>query len=95
MLERQEVEKLAHLARISVPREELEAMRSELDAILEYVSQVTDASVKSPLEETKRPEIRNILRYDDNPHKPGVFSERLLAATPGRDGHLVKVKKIL
>jgi aspartyl-tRNA(Asn)/glutamyl-tRNA(Gln) amidotransferase subunit C len=94
MIERHEVEKLALLSRIAVPEEELESIGGEIATIIEYVSEIQEVA----LEDDGIPEagsVRNVMRDDEYPLEPGIFTGALLAAVPAKEGQLVKVKKIL
>ncbi len=93
MIERRDVEKLATLARINVPAEEIDSIRDEISAILEYVSQIEEAGGASV--NPSADFARNIMRDDITPHEPGVFTEQLLSQAPEREGQYIKVKKIL
>jgi Asp-tRNA(Asn)/Glu-tRNA(Gln) amidotransferase C subunit len=44
MIERKDVEKLAALARITIPENEMEKVRTDIDAILAYVDQIKEAN---------------------------------------------------
>lgn len=44
MIERKDVEKLAALARITIPENEIEKVRTDIDAILAYVDQIKEAN---------------------------------------------------
>ncbi len=93
MLSKEEVKKLAELARIAVADDELEGLRGELDRILELVGQVQKLAG-----EKTHPELsahRNVFREDGVPHEPGKFTESILAQAPARAGNYIKVKKVL
>lgn len=49
MISKEEIKKLADLARIDVSDEEIESLRSEMDSILDYVGQVSDVVGKAGL----------------------------------------------
>ena len=94
MISIREIEKLAELSRIALSPEEKEALRKDMDSILDYVDQVkkVSADVRS---EKKAGLWHNVLREDENPHESGIFTEDLLSAAPRRERQYVKVKKIL
>jgi len=87
------VEKLAKLARLKLSAEEKTKFAKEIGAILEYVGQIKEAGVEEG--ESKIPELRNVMRADENPHESGIHTEDLLNSAPERDGQYLKVKKIL
>jgi aspartyl/glutamyl-tRNA(Asn/Gln) amidotransferase C subunit len=103
MIEIKDIEKLALLARITIPENEKAKMATDINKILEYVGQVseahTGASAKGgELVKTKNDHasmVRNVMREDENPHESGIFTEKLLAEAPKTEKNYVKVKKIL
>lgn len=94
MISKEEVGKLAGLARIQMADEELEALRGELDQIVEFVSQVQKADVSS-VPELPMPEHRNVWREDGIPHETGVYTDSIVANFPDKKGDYLRVKKIL
>ena len=92
MISKQEVEKLAGLARLALTEEEKTKFQGEIDAILGFVGKVKEAAEAAP-----RPQYAptNVLREDIVVHKMGVYTEALLNAAPEREGDFVKVKRIL
>lgn len=94
MISAKDIEKLASLARIKIEDGEKEQFVKEIDSILGYVNQIKDVDVS--LDQSARVgDVKNILRNDENPHKPGLHTERVLGEVPKREGDYVKVKKIL
>lgn len=94
MITREEIEKLATLARIEVNDAEKESLRNDIESILEYVKSVNGLhSDEGGIEGT--PILRNVMREDMVTYKPGEFTEDLLSLAPYREGNYVKVKKIL
>jgi len=91
-----DIEKLALLARIKLEPGEEKELRKEFGAILDYVSELKEADISgaeelggglSPAE--------NVLREDNESHKPGEFTEDLLKNAPETERGYVKVKHIL
>lgn len=103
MIEVKDIEKLALLGRITVPENEKEKMVKDINKILEYVGQISEAravtSASSPKQDGKSTEnlgaVYNVMREDTNPHESGIFTEKLLALAPKTENNYVKVKKIL
>lgn len=94
-MNREEVLKLAKLARIEVSNEEAESLSHEFEAILNYVGEIKAAKgLKHDTKNTDHPTV-NQMREDENPHESGIYSEALLNEAPSRSGNYVKVKKIL
>ena len=87
-----DIEKLSQLARIEVSDEEKASLAKEIEAILSYLAEIQKASADAPVKEDY---LRNVFRGDVESHESGEFTEKLLAASPDRDGQYFKVKKIL
>lgn len=94
MLSIEELRKLAQLARIEMPDNELEELRGQLDEIVGFVSQVQNADVSS-VPELALPIQRNVFREDGQAHECGMFTEAIVANFPGSERGYLKVKKIL
>jgi aspartyl-tRNA(Asn)/glutamyl-tRNA(Gln) amidotransferase subunit C len=88
----EDVKKLAALARISVSDEALPKFAKEFDAILGYVSQLSELKItggKPLLPYT------NVFRADEKPHESGIYTEKLVEQFPAREGDLLSVKQII
>lgn len=90
MIGKEDIEKLAALARLKVSPEEADILAKDAEAILSYVSKLPE----SPEVHLVAP-IRNIMREDGEPHESGIHTESLLAAAPKREGDHIEVKPIL
>ncbi len=99
MISKEEIKKLADLARIEIPDEEVESLRGEIDAILDYVGQVSavaeGAGIPSPEQGEGQGGIFNIMREDANPTESQTYSKDLIAEFPQKENNYLKVKKIL
>lgn len=93
MINIDEVEKLAKLARIEITDEEKEQFQKEIGAILDYVSELKEAPIAEK-EISIISENVNRLREDANPHETGIYSKELLEEAPKSEKGFVKVKKI-
>ncbi len=93
MITKEEIEKLADLARISLSESEKESLRKDIDGILEYVGEIKKAgdSTSEPWE----PAVQNVMREDLPTTKSGEYTEALVSSAPKYDKGYVKVKKIL
>lgn len=92
-----DIEKLALLARIKLDSKEKDKLQREFEGILSYVSELKKVNVGgiSDKEASKTAGLENVTREDENPHKPGEFSEDLLKEAPLVEKGYVKVKHIL
>lgn len=94
-----EIEKLGDLARIKFSEEEKKELGKDIESILGYVSEIQkvslDISTKVKPLSLQRPDFCNVMREDTEPHKSGIYTEKILDEAPKREGDYVKVKKIL
>ena len=102
MVSKEDIKKLADLARVEVADEEAESLAGEIDAILAYVGQVKEVvgntGFPSPDKGEGLREARcgvNIMREDINPTESGTYSKELIAEFPESENNYLKVKKIL
>lgn len=90
----EDVTQLARLARIAVSEAEAATFTTEIDAILSYVSDVTDVAGTDAVTPHVGA-VHNVLRADIVTNEPNQYTDALLAAMPDTDGRFLKVKKIL
>ncbi len=97
MISKEEIKKLADLARIEIKDEEVEGLRGEMDAILDYVGQVSHVASQNEAmrDEFDNNQIQNVLREDANPTESQTHSKELIAEFPDKENGYLKVKKIL
>lgn len=93
-ISKEDVKKLAELARIEMKDNEVEELSKEMDSILGYVSQVQEV-VGESANDVEIGFVRNIMREDENPNEGGTYSKEIIAEFPDKEGDLLKVKKIL
>ena len=92
MISRDEVKKLASLSRLALTDEEIEKFQGEIDAILGFVAKVKEAAESAP---TPAYALMNVLREDVVVHDKAKYTDKLVSASPAREGQYVKVKKII
>jgi aspartyl-tRNA(Asn)/glutamyl-tRNA(Gln) amidotransferase subunit C len=96
MITKEEVLKLADLARIEVADDEIESIRQKMEGILEYVSEVQKLSDEEGVSVVPEAgENRNVLREDEDPHEGGKYTESIIKNAPEKEGGYIKVRKIL
>ena len=94
MATNEEVQKLASLSRIDIPEAEALTFASEFESILAYVSALESLTLETgDIEDARIP--RNIFREDGVPHEAGLYTEKIVADFPEKEGNLLKVKQIL
>ena len=90
MISREEVRTLAALARLELPDIEIDKLRRDLESILEYVTGLKVGAGDLSATTHARSLSDNTLRLDATPHGVGIYTERLLAASPeSRDSYVV------
>lgn len=94
MATREEVQKLAALARISIHDSELDKFTKEFDAILAYVGQLEKLEIEESDSDSKAA-LRNVMRADGVPHEDGLYTQKIVNAFPDKDGNALAVKQII
>jgi len=92
-MELADVEKIAKLARIDVPKNEQKELLKDMESILGYVEKIGEVAT-----DEKKPEVgshRNIMRDDAEPHEPEKHTEVILKEAPKTKDGYIEVKKIL
>lgn len=94
MLEKEDIKKLAKLARINLSQDEEEQLPKQVDSILAYVAQLKEV-VSTIGEDKKAGDLRNVYRDDANPTETGTNTKEIVADMPDSQDNYLKVKKIL
>lgn len=94
-MEKQEVEKLAHLARLTLSPDELEARGKEIGDILGFIETLSEAGDFDESDVIESAGVRNVMQPDENPHESGLYTKDLIELAPDSQDDFVKVKKIL
>src|ERR1700722_5610728 len=87
-----DIKALADLARLELSDEEMAALEKEIPDILKFVEQIQ--SVETDVKPSS-PELRNVMRADEDPHETGEYTERLLAAAPKSENGRIVVKQVV
>lgn len=93
-LTREDVLKLARLARLDLTDEEVEAFRKEMSAILEYVAQLNDADVEGLEPTTQVTGLKNVMR-EDSVIDYGISPQDLLRLAPKTQDGQIKVNRMI
>lgn len=93
MIDREQVRKIAHLARLDITPEEEEQFATQLSSILEYAEQLDELDTTDVLPTTRAIELSNITRADTT----FLYGSReaLLHEAPEPEGEFFKVPQIL
>lgn len=93
MIDRDQVRKVAHLARLELTSDEEEKFTTQLSNILDYFEQLSELDVSDVPPTTRAIEVSNVLRPDAL--QPYPNREGILECAPDRDGDFFKVPKIM
>jgi len=92
-MDKNDIQKLTQLARITLSDEEQEGLRGDMETILKYVSEIQNVSSGEGASSVEV--LENVTREDTDAHESGLHTEVLLNEVPQREKNYVKVKKIL
>jgi aspartyl-tRNA(Asn)/glutamyl-tRNA(Gln) amidotransferase subunit C len=93
MIDREQVQKVAHLARLKLTPEEEGQFTTQLNNILDYFEQLSELDVKDVPPTTRAIDVSNVVRVDQL--QPYAGRETILEGAPDRDGDFFKVPKIV
>ncbi|WP_299487649.1 Asp-tRNA(Asn)/Glu-tRNA(Gln) amidotransferase subunit GatC [Acaryochloris sp. IP29b_bin.137] len=93
MLDRSEVDKVAHLARLTLTESESEQFTTQLGDILDYFEQLSELDVVNIEPTTRAIDVSNITRADTL--HPYTDREAILACAPDQEDDYFKVPKIM
>ncbi len=93
-LSREDVLKLARLARISLSDEETDKFADELSSILQYVEQLSNVDVSGLKPTNQVTGLTNVMRKDEVEHY-GYEPGKLLENVPATEKNQLKVKRMI
>lgn len=93
MIDREQVHKVAHLARLELTTAEEEQFTIQLSSILDYFEQLSELDTNDVEPTTRAIEVSNITRQDAL--QPWPEREDILDCAPERDGDFFRVPKII
>ena len=88
-----EVKKVAHLARLELNEDEINNHAEQLEKILEYIKQLEKIDTSDVPCTTRAIEVTNVFRKDEK--KKSDCTEELLELGPSREDKFFKVPKII
>ena len=94
MISREEVEKLANLARLELDEAQKASIAKDLGNILDYVKQLKEAEGLDKVE-VENHVAPSVMRKDEVTNETGKLGQTLIEAAPKHNGQYVRVKKIL
>ena len=90
---KEEVKKVAHLARLELNENEIKSHAEQLEKILEYIKQLEKIETEDVPCTTRAIEVINVFRKDEK--KNSDCTEELLELGPSREDEYFKVPKIM
>lgn len=93
MIDLEQVQKVAHLARLELTPEEEQQLTSQLSGILEYVEQLNELDTTDVAPTTRAIDVSNITRSDQE--IPYAETEALLEQAPAREDTFFRVPQIM
>lgn len=91
---KEEVAKLAKLARVGLSPEEIEALSTQMGEILDYVKQLDEIDTSSVEPTSQVTGLSNVLSTDEV-KDCDLSRDELLANAPQRENGYIKVKSVL
>ena len=92
-ISKEEVKKVAKLARLELNEDEINNHAQQMEKILEYIKQLEKINTDNVPCTTRAIEVVNVLRKDEK--KEYDNSEELLNLAPSKENNFFKVPKIL
>ncbi|MCL6433542.1 MAG: Asp-tRNA(Asn)/Glu-tRNA(Gln) amidotransferase subunit GatC [Leptolyngbyaceae cyanobacterium HOT.MB2.61] len=93
MLDRDQVRKVAYLARLELTPEEEETFTTQLSNILDYFQQLSELDTSTVQPTTRAIDVSNVTRADTL--QPYPNRDAILECAPDREGDFFKVPKII
>ena len=93
MIDREQVHKVAMLARLELSPEEEAQFTTQLGSILDYFAQLSELDVTDVQPTTRAIDVSNVTRSDDL--QPYGEREAMLTNAPDQEGDFFKVPQIL
>ena len=90
---KEEVKKVAHIARLELNEKEINSQAEQLERILEYIKQLEKIDTYDVPCTTRAIEVINVFRKDEKKNFDCV--EELLELSPSREDDYFKVPKII
>lgn len=93
MIDREQIRKVAHLARLELTEAEEEQFTTQVGSILEYFEQLSELDTENIKPTTRAIEVSNVTRPDEL--QPFTDLQSIMDAAPDVEGEYFKVPKIL
>lgn len=95
MIDKEEIERIAKLARLNLKEEELEGFSKDLSSIIDYIDILNEVNVKGVEPLSHIHDIKNVMREDIRANQSQEVINQLIESAPDKESGFVKVKAIL
>jgi len=95
MISKEDVKRIAKLARLGLTQEEILKFQKDLSSILDYIEKLKEADVSKVKPTAHSIEMENVMRDDKENPKPKIQNPNLLDLAPETKGGYLKTKPIL
>ncbi len=94
MITKEEVLRIAKLARLELTQQETEKMQKDLSSILDYFAVLKKAPAAADEGRAAGRPTSNVLRKDEAIPKPASLTNNLVQAAPDKKDDYIKVKQV-
>jgi aspartyl-tRNA(Asn)/glutamyl-tRNA(Gln) amidotransferase subunit C len=94
MIDKEQIRKTAHLARLELSPEEIEKLSVQLSEIMAYAESINQLDLKDVKPTAHAVEVENVFRDGDEPVISGIIGKAIENA-PDHDGIFFRVPKVL
>ncbi len=94
MLSNEEINKIAHLARLELSEKEKKMYAGQLSVIFDYMKILEEADTEGVAETCQVTGLEDVFREDIVKECPEEIREKLIAQFPARTDNLLKVKQV-
>lgn len=95
MISKEEVEKIAKLARLGLKDEEIQKIQKDLSSILDYFEKLKKVDTSKIQPTTQSILMENVERKDAVENQTEETKKNLIESTPEKEKNYIKVKSIL
>ena len=95
MISKEEVQKVAKLARLKIGEKEEQKLQKELSSILEYINKLKEVNIEGVEPTSHSVPIKNVTRLDRAEEPNPETRKRMIEQAPEIQGEYIKVKSIL
>lgn len=94
MITKDQVERIAHLARLTLSPREKDCLPKELSRIVDYFEQISELDLADIQPTAHAVDVENVFRRDDEVVRTSIIEE-VLENAPEKDDHFFVVPKVL